>query len=472
MVGNYRPASFNSDFEALSTRAIEYTGSVIEGYLDVPLKALPGDRIVLTYGILNRGTVPMKGLESRMTIPTGFVRDTTSTIGQFEGDVLRVSLPELAAGASTTITLSGTFSTGFSGDAVVHAETGKLSESGAFLPSQKSEANLSVLAGDLNLKLVVNGLEVDRSIPYGEIQHVSLAYENTSPEELKDVTIRLLLEPDAVGASSTVGKKPLPSPVDWSRMEQSSSGTVSGNTIVWDKRSSPSFERLTPQQEGILEFSVPALSLVIVNASGTVIGMNTSTGGLLGYHLIAEAKMTLGDTKIVRTIRTNPMQFRFRTDAKVLSEARYSSEEGAPIGTGPLPPVIGQATQYRINWVLSKTVHELKNVKISAELPKRVNWVAVSTSTAGQLTYDVGKRMVIWSLNRMPNDISEEMVSFDVRFLPEEVDVGRFGQLLGEIRLEATDANIGEPIVGLSPRLSTDLQDDELAKSKGVVKKP
>lgn len=450
VVGSYRPASFNSDFEALSTQPIEYVDSVLEGHLDVPLKALPGDRVIFTYTLLNRGSSVMKDLETHMRIPAGFIHDATSTAGQFEGEVLRTPRYDLAAGASTTLSLTGTFATGFSGDAALHVETGKVSESGLFLPAQTSETNLSVLAGDLSLKLVVNGSDANRSLPFGEMQHVSLAYENTSPEELRDVTLALIFEPDTTGTE----------PIDWSKLEQMSSGTRMGNSIVWDAHSSAVFEKLVPQADGTLEFSVPAVSATV------------STTRAMGFRLSAEARMTLGSTSIKRTIRTTPIQFRFRTDAALTSEARFSSEEGAPLGTGPLPPEVGQTTRYRIQWEVAKTVHELKNVRVSAELPKRISWIGVASTTAGEVQYDEASRVVTWTLNRMPKDVEDESVGFDIAFTPSDLDVGRFGQLLGEARFEATDADISEPIVQNVPRLSTDLPSDEMAKSKGVVKKP
>jgi hypothetical protein len=177
---------------------------------------------------------------------------------------------------------------------------------------------------------------------------------------------------------------------------------------------------MVPQAEGILEFTIPLLSAA------------SSTQNQVEARLVAEAQMTLGNTTITRTIRTSPRILRFRSDVDLLSEARYSSEEGAPIGSGPLPPIVDQATKYRINWVLRKTVHELKNVRVSAELPKRVDWSGVASTTAGELTYDAEKRLVVWTLNRLPTDIMEESVGFDLSFTPGEVDIGRFGQLLGD----------------------------------------
>ncbi|MCC7357667.1 hypothetical protein IT408_04155 [Candidatus Uhrbacteria bacterium] len=452
VVGNYRPVHSNADLEALSTRAIEYADSVLDGRLDVPAKALPGDKVRFVYTIVNRGSTTLKDMEARLYLPSGFIRDAmpTSTLISIEGDTVRVPLTEFIAGASTTVAVTGTFASGFSGDAQLRAETGRLSAMGVFMPAQTSDGSLSVLAGDLSMKLVVNGSDIDHTVPYGEVQHVSLAFENTSSEELKDVSITLFFDGSVTGTNS----------VDWSKLEQSSSGTHIGNRIVWDKQSNPVFEKMNPQADGILEFSVPLISLA------------SSTTDQLELRLIAEAQMTLGNTTIRRIIRTKPHKLRFRSDVVLVSEARYSSEEGAPIGSGPLPPIVGQTTRYRINWLLDKSVHELKNIRVSAELPKRVEWAGVASTTAGELSYDSEKRVILWTLNRMPKDITEESVSFDIAFTPGEVDLSRFGQLLGETRLEAMDVDISEPLVQIRPRLSTDLPKDESAKSKGVVNKP
>ncbi len=452
VVGSYRPMSADIDSEALTTRALEYVDSVLDGRVDLPAKALPGDKVHFVYTIVNRGSSEVKDLEARLTLPPGFIRDASSTIPGAEiiDSTVRFPLSFFGAGASTTIGVTGTFASGFSGDAQFRAETGRLSAMGLFMPAQISENSLSVLAGDLSLKLVVNGSDIDRTVPYGEVQHVSLAYENTSSEELKDVSIRLFAEGGATGTN----------PIDWSKLEQSSSGTRIGNAIVWDKKSSPVFEKMVPQADGVLEFSVPLVSSA------------SSTADQLKVQFIAEAQMTIGNTTIRRIIRTSPRELRFRSDVSLVSEARYSSEEGAPVGSGPLPPTIGQTTRYRVNWVLGKTIHELKNVRVTAELPKRAEWSGVASTTAGELTYDADKRLIVWTLNRMPKDIEEESVGFDVAFTPGEVDMGRFGQLLGEARLEATDVDISEPLVQVRPRLSTDLPEDESAKSKGVVKKP
>jgi hypothetical protein len=463
VVGSYRPASFNSDFETLTTKELAYTESVLSGSLDVPAKALPGDKLVLNYQLANLGVLPQKNLEARVTLPEGFVPDSTSSTNvRFEERLLHVTLPELAGGASTTVAVSGSFVSGFSGDASIKAETGQVDSTGNFSATQHAEATIAVLAGDLSLTLVANGSQEDRAVDYSEVLRFALGYENLSPEELKNVSIRVTFEPtDAATSTATSTKKnpSFPIIVDWSKLDAASSGTHSGNTLTWDKNASGVFEHLLPQGEGTLEFAVPVMG---TSASATVPTM---------FQAVAEATMTLGNTKVVRTIRTRPLVFRLKSDVKPTNDIRYFSEEGAPVGSGPLPPVVGQGTTYRVHWEVAKTVHALKDVKLTAVLPKNVEWVNNATTTAGDLGFDEASRTLTWKLNRMPLEVGEAHADFDLKLTPLDLDVGRFAPVLGEVSFEATDMQINDLILKLLPALTTDLQNDEGAKSKGVVRK-
>lgn len=462
-VGTYRPASFNSDFEALATRQVEYGDTVLTGAVAVPQKVLPGDKIRIGYTVQNFGLVPMKHLEARISLPVGFVRDVTTSTDAIDERTVQLPVGDIAAGASTTLMLTGSFASGHAGEAAVHAEIGRVGVDGSFQAAQKTDASFIVLSGDLSLKLVVNGSDVDRAIGLGEILRIAIGYENTAAEPIQGVTIRLKFQ--SVVSTATVllvgPKKPQsPDLVDWVRLEDGASGTISGNTISWSKEQLGVLERLPPQHDGAIEFAVPTIG----GASGTTIS---------GVQLIAEATMkSVGDVVVNRTVATAPMTFRFRTDADVTVEARYTSEEGATLGSGPLPPVVGQTTRYRIFWDLSKSIHELKGMRVSATLPKRVAWAGNTMTSAGEVKYDEASRTVSWALNRVPADVNEANMTFDIDLTPSDFDVGRFADLLGETRFEATDVDIGEQLVRNKPLLTTDLQNDEGARSKGVVRKP
>ncbi len=459
-VGNYRPASFNSDFEALATRQLEYADSVLSGTIDAPPKILPGDDIRIAYTVQNKGDTPLTGLEARITLPQGFVRDTSSTDTVLDGAVARISIGDLAAGASTTVAVHGSFASGASGDVPVHAELGHVDADGSYLAAQKSDATLSVLSGDLTLHLVANGSDADQVVGMRDPLRFALAYENTSPEDIQGITLHAIFEPisSASGTSVTPPSNAPPLLVDWSQLGDSSSGTVVGNTISWTSDQLDVLKRLTPQTDGVIEFSVP----VAVHTTGT---------DAVPFHVVVEGTMEkVGTTPITRVVRTKPIAFTLHTDADLTTEARYFSEEGAPYGTGPLPPVVGQTTNYRIFWTIDKTFHELGGVKVNATLPKSVAWPNNATVSAGNISYDDMTRTVTWTLNRLPTDVNEATAQFDVQLTPSAADANRFADLLGESRFEITDTTIGQTIVKTKPGVDTNLKNDDGAKNKGVVR--
>lgn len=463
-VGTYRPASFNSDFEALATQDLEYSDSLLTGALSVPQKALPGDKVVLSYALTNTSQVTLSKLEAHLTLPPGFVRDASSSTQEIDAQSIRIPLSDLVAGASTTVVVTGSFATGFAGDATVHAEAGHVAPDGTFLAAQKTDATFSVLSGDLTLSMAINGSNTDRSISYGDKLHATIEYQNTATDPINDVVIHVLVLPISSSgttmvnatSSSTLDK----AFIDWTHMTDSASGTHDAtNTLSWGKGSIGVLEHLSPQQDGVIEFTLP-----------TEIATGTTAGG---FQVIAEATMSsVGTTPVDRTVKTAPMSFRFRTDADVSAQARYASDEGAPFGTGPLPPVSGQTTHYRLFWDLTKTVHELKNLSVSAVLPKDVAWSRQTTTTAGAIAYDDTTRTVTWALNRIPSDVNSVEATFDLDLTPTDSDVGRFVGLLGDTHIDVTDVTIDEEIQRSKPAITTNLENDESAKGKGVVIKP
>ncbi|MCI0479280.1 hypothetical protein L0Y59_01935 [Candidatus Uhrbacteria bacterium] len=451
VVGSYRPATFNSDFEILATKALSYNESVLTGTLSAPVKVMQGDDVEVSYAVVNMGDEAIQGLEVRLTVPEGFQRETADADAT-DGRMVTITVGTLEAGASTTVMVRGSFSTGVSGDVTFAAEAGRMSGDGTFLPNQRAETVVTVLAGDLSLKLVVNGTDGDLTAQYGGPLRFGIGYENAATEDLKGVKLRLRFEPVA----TTTEETPF---VDWETFDDSASGTRSGDVVTWGAKQIPIFASLPPREEGTIDVSFR--------------GVAAEDGApMLAFRAILEADIgSVGDVKVDRTVMATPIVIRYLTDADIAVEARYFSEEGAPLGSGPLPPRVGEKTTYRIVWILSKTFHEMKDVTVTAALPRIASWPGNAIADAGEVAYDAERRTVTWSLNRMPEDVGAATVQFDVALTPTEADADRFAQLLGETRLDATDAALNQPVFRTWPALTTDLENDEGAQGKGVVRK-
>lgn len=459
VIGTYRPATFNSEFEKLVTHPLTYTSSVLEGELSFPEKVLPGDKVEIRYIVTNTGTVDLEGLEARLTLPEGFVRDVEDTAELLEGRVARRMLPLIPAGTSSTVSVIGSFAATARGDVTVHAEAGRVAAGGAFAASEQTDRTLSVLAGDLALDVVVNGSGEGRSVSLGERQRVAVNYRNLSGVALSDVTLRFFVGRDP--SVPVTGSAP-PTVVDWNGLDDPQGSVRQGDTLVLTSVELPALADIPADAQGTLEFSVPLVSSLTAAGQGDA-------------PLVVSAEATIAKvdgTQVNRTVRTEPIALRLQTDTRVAAVARYTSEEGAPVGSGPLPPVVGSGTTYRVEWTLTKSFHALERVTVSATLPSSVAWGGAVEVEAGELTYDADRRLVTWIVNRLPDDIHRALGSFNVTLTPSEADVGRFASLMGESRMEFTDATLGEPLLRTTPSLSTDLPSDEYAKGKGVVRRP
>ncbi len=446
--------------EALVTKSLIYGETVLAGQFNMPAKVVAGDQIAIQYSVANRGTQGLRGLKVRLKIPEGFVTSATSTNFQRLGntDEWEAPLGDLAASSTNTLRMIGVFAAQSSGDVKVEARIGATKPDGSFLPLLVGEGKLTVLAGDLGLKLVVNGADQDKTIAPGDPLRITIQYKNLSPEKLAGVKLTLGFESLSDGKSATGT-----SWLNWRQLEDDGNGVSSTKTriqtIKYDQKSVPVFSQLLPQEEGTIDLEIPTLRASSTTKDAAV--RLTLTGSM----------DTVGDDRSTRVIHTAPLTFRYRSDAALATEARYFTEEGAPLGIGPLPPVAGKTTSYRIFWNINKTLHPLENLQVTAVLPASVAWGASSSSQAGSLSYDDATRTVTWSLNRMPEDVDALEASFEVQLTPTEFDAGRFAQLLGESRLSATDPTVAESVVRALPPLTSDLQNDEGAQNKGVVKK-
>jgi hypothetical protein len=290
--------------------------------------------------------------------------------------------------------------------------------------------------------------------------HFSIAFENTAAESINGISLKFHIDP--IVASGTAPLSAASSSViDWMSFQDATSGTRNGSVMTWDKNAMGILGNLSPQQDGTIDLTLP------------VIGSTSATPSIIGFQAILEGTMdSVGNTKINRTIRSTPLVFHFRSDINMTAEARYFSEEGAPYGSGPLPPTVGQTTSYRVLWDLTKSVHELMDLSLTATLPAHVSWPSKTAVTAGDIAYDESTRTVTWKLNRLPSDVSEVIAQFQVDYSPSDSDANRFGDLLGDTHFVATDADLGEQILKSRPALTTDLQNDDAAKGKGVVRTP
>lgn len=448
----------SSSLDSVAMQAVTYGDSVIEGAIEGPENAVAGDTIRLTYRFRNRGSYLLRGLWLRFTPPSGFIPSGFATSTVMSGEPILLSLPELPVGASSSRDWYGMVLPSVVGSAVFQMEVGQRLADGTYVAFQRNQKNMSVLAGDVALPLVVNGSSADQIIRPGDPVHLTIGYENMSPEEMRGASFRLGFESIVNGRSAT-GVTVL----DWHALKDGAGGTTSTRSrmqsILYDATTQRGLDPLLPQSRREWDVTIPTLSV----ASGT---------SQAAVRITWEAKIpSIAGARVDRVMKAHPILLRYGSEAALLRDVRYATEEGAPVGSGPLPPVVGQTTTYRVFWRLTKSLHVLERLMVKATLPAHTALGSFTSAQAGSIDFDATTRTLTWRLNKMPETVSVLEAAFDVHVTPSSADVGRFAPVLGETRFEAADTVVGETIAHTASAVTTDLVEDEMARGKGVVRK-
>lgn len=441
-IATYRPSNFNADFQAITTKKIILSGTVLEITTSGPTEAAPGEEVTYSYKLKNTGTEKLN-FEARLAAPAHFLYRVAEP--KPSGDVgKRWKFLPLDPGAETELKLTGSFASDVPGPARVAVSFGMMRDD-EFLAHREDGFETNVLTSALTVSLVVNGSHENGSADFGDTLHISLAYKNPGSASVGDVVLSLS------GVSDPVGL------IDWAGSAMGVVGKRALTVLSWTKREVPALSAIAPGAEGTVDLSLPITS--------TVSGSGLDEIRLSGSALVG----TVGGRRAGREVQTTPLIITLNSDAAFGAEARYFDTDGAPLGSGPLPPTVGRATNLRVVLTLRNTRHDLENVRVRTTLPSRVVWTSRTETETGRMAWDPASRAVTWNIDRVSRDRTVLTASFEVQVTPEFSDFGKFMTLTNETTFEARDVKTGTTVSSRVEPLTTDMQFDPGAIGKGIV---
>lgn len=449
----YKPGDFNSEFQKVATSGILVNDSVLTVKSEGPAKALPGDQVTFTLTYANASDAPFNRLRLRVEYPPDFIADTAQPAAM-NSEKTEWEIAAVEPGKNGTVAITGTFASGARGSRELTATIGFLDQADRWLEQSRSTLATNIVEGNLVTALILNGSANDQTANFGDTLRYSVTYKNTGQAVLGDVafTVNIQSEP-------TVTNQPL---VVWNDLKDKQEGVRDGDRVTWNKKQVTSLEKILAGQEGVIDFELP---LVKVPFDGTV-GQP--------YRLTSWVEATVNSidgTVVNRTAKSQPIVAKILSDAKLTGEARYFNTDGIPVGSGPLPPKVGEATTYRIYLTLTNALHELSDLKLAAKLPPNVIWTGKSAIDAGDIRFDAAAEKIIWTLNWLPTTIRTLGISFDVAITPNDDQAERVPTLVDAAVLEATDKVAGSKILLSLPPMSTSLDNDAGAEGKARVVK-
>ena len=309
-----------------------------------------------------------------------------------------------------------------------------------YLFDEKS-LTFDVIKSDLNINLAVNGSAFDQGVNSGQTLNYQISYKNTGASAMKNIIIMAVLESDFL---------------DWPSLSDSYNGAVSGNTISWSNQEIPALGELTSDGSGEINFSIKLKPQAQIDLSRA-------------YQVKSYVNYSVEGKSAAGANQSNIIINKINTDLAASAELRYFNSDNLAVGSGPLPPKVGQATSLKAYWTVSNNLHELNNLRFSVILPANVNWDGKNRASYGTVDYNSQTREVFWQVDRLPIAVNQATAEFNVSLLPTQADQDKIMIVLPQTNVGAQDGETKSQINKTLKAKTTKLEDDNLANTDGLV---
>ena len=447
----YIPANFNSEFQSVGSYSAPIVSSTVTASSSLPESALPGDEVTYSLSYENTGESPISEAAVKAVYPEHFLFHASEPAVSEGNDLWKIG--EIPPGGSGTLSVRGAFAAEAGGPAEFSAVVGRLTADKPLAVYVVASSTIQIIGGELRTTLIINGSNKGQPVNFGDTLRLSLVYENEGTEAIKNVELALNLDASPEDDGKSV--------IDWDTLVDENEGKRQGEVVRWTKKEIAVLGNLAPGAEGTIDLSVKlAEAPLAVEDPSYRIGawIETQIG-------------SIGSRKVDRSVRTGTLDFPINSDARLSSGARYYNEDEIPMGTGPLPPKVGETTSLRVFWSFSNSLHELSNLVVATTLPEGVTWTNKVLADAGEVRYDPETRRITWTINRIPTSIAGLGANFEVSVTPALENVGSLIQLTDPVTFDADDLGNQSHLTRSAPKLDSNLEGDPVASGRGVVVK-
>ncbi len=439
---SYYPANFNSEFTTEADRQVNLTSSIISFVLDGPQRAMPGAEAAYKLGYQNTSREKINQIRVELTPPDQFAIinvDPAADTGLIW--VIRNLEPD----QSGTITVRGRFEGAVGDLKELKAAIGLVDPAGLFQLQTEKSLIVQLVRPELSLQLLVNDSESDQVAEFGSALKYVLRYTNLTDEALKDAKI-------SVSVSGNT--------VDWSSLDDANGGTKSDTTLTWTKAQVPALAELKTGASGEIAFTVNLLD-------GAGPGQPSQRYQTVSQASIEASSEDLGESQVTGT--TRQLTIKVQSQLTLATEARYYSEEFVQLGTGPLPPQVGQTTSFRLNWSATSSVNDIVALTIQTTIPETVYWTGRYVSASvGEMRFDPSDRSLIWTISRLVAG-QTATAEFELSITPTADQVGQLVVLTDATAAEGSDDFTQNQLKANQAALTSNLENDAYGQGKGSV---
>ncbi|NUM25305.1 MAG: hypothetical protein HUU49_01620 [Candidatus Buchananbacteria bacterium] len=455
VTASFNPENFSSTFKESASFSSQITSSILNITLEGPDKILPEKKTTYKIKYRNDSDQDLENIKILVTYPSNFLfQEATPAAFHREEDARNLNnqwvIEKLEKNQEGEIEISG----GYLKDQTItnaefKAQIGFLDpETEAFSLQQEQIITTQIIDSGLSLNLIINGSNQSQPINFGQTLTYSLVYKNLGQEDLDDVSFSVTLDSDIL---------------DWESLSDLNNGLIEGNTITWNKDQISQFDLIRPLDEGTIDFSIDIKAADSVNIKNADLQITSTAKATM----VKIGEVEVPDFEVVAPEINNNIN----TDIQLNVAGRYFDEDNIAVGTGPLPPAVGQKTTFRIYWSIANSLHEVKDVTVTTSLPDGVIWENKFLARAGEVDFTQSGNTVTWSIDRIPPNKGFEDVNFwfDVSVTPTKQQAKKLIILTDQTVLQATDQATDSIIIKNAKAITSNLEDDPIGGGRGLV---
>lgn len=407
----YTPANFSSDFQTSATTSVTLGESIMQLDVSVPEQVRSGEELSYVFTITNHAALALVNAKAVVAYPAGFTVDSAEPSATQSNHTWLFE--QIDPGATETVTVKGTMSTEAELEQEFVLQAG-IQEADGFLNLQAEDRHIvKVINPELSLKL-----SAPTSAQAGDQLTYDVTISNPSKVDISDIVLELTFAGEAVDATAAT----LDTITELTSGEET---TLSYTTVVKD-----------PLPESA---STIVATLAVVSA--------TVSGSDAEFSETAEVTTTLQGT------------------LELSADGRYFADDLSKLGSGPLPPTVGETTTYVIRWTMTAGGGEMEDATVQTTLPDGVTYAG---SGDDKVSFDSETNTVTWSLRKVEAGTAKT-ASFSVSVTPTSADVNKLLVLTTEAVATATDVNSGVVVQAQARKITTNLANDPGADDDGVV---
>jgi hypothetical protein len=430
--------------ESMPTRQAAYHDWLIEdAVFDVGFRVaeelVRGQQSAITITYANNGDTAIDGVV-RFTAPDDFTLTGSDPRMTSRNEW---SLKQLPPGTKGAITLTGLLrATSYQKAAPNFTIRGYIVKTETRYLTQETRLSVATLSSGFEISQEIAAPLGATSLKPGDEISVLIRYHNGGDKPLDD--LRVTLQP------TERYLEPLAKTETWS----------------WNYHNSPELFRVESGASGTLTAKLKVKAVI-----GTDM-LDSDPFPLLEIQTVAEY---LTPTDKIRPIHAEAetLSLPINTSLGVKAGAFYYAPEGDQVGSGPLPPRVGEPTKYRVYLEVTNTTTLVHNARLEATLPTNVEWTGKFNVTHGQpLARLPDNNHIVWDIGDVVPDSSGVMpptASFEVSLTPAYAEIGIEPLLLKDIFITGTDSGTDAKVSGGAENVTTSLTRDAKAAGKGTV---